>query len=202
MGNRTINGREVSFDDGFAMKRRDAQQRREALVRAAAECFGESGYGVALEDVADRAGVGRGTLYRNFKDRMALILAVFEHEVDRLDVIVDPALPLRDTIAKLVREGAPAAYRFRRLTSEMTIQGDTLDAFKMLGSRLERTIEPAAAIARHRGEIHAEVGGRDLVMAMRMVHGLLYPGMAEGEVNSAMNDGLALLMTGLGARSS
>lgn len=179
------------------MRRRDAQQHREALIKAAAECFAEAGYGVALEDVADRAGVGRGTLYRNFNDRMALILAVFEHEVDRLDVIVDPILPIRDTIAGLVRASAPTAYRFARLTSEMTIQGDALDAFRLLRARLERIIEPAAAIARDRGEIDAKVGGRELVVAMRMVHGLLYPGMTDAEIDAETNAGLALLMTGL-----
>lgn len=179
--------------------RRDAQQRRDALIQAAADCFGASGYGVALEDVADRAGVGRGTLYRNFKDRMALILAIFEREVDRVDVTVDPERPLPDTVARLVREGAPASYLFARLTSEMSIQGDILEAFKALGSRLEQLIEPAAAIAREHGEIHAGVGGRELVLAMRMVHGLLHPGMTDAERDAAIGDGVALLMRGLRA---
>ena len=180
--------------------RRDAQQRRYALIQAATECFGESGYTVALEDVADRAGVGRGTLYRNFKDRMALILAIFEREVDRLDISVDPELPLADIIARLVLVGAPASFLFARLASEMPLQGDNLAAFKALGGRLERLIEPAASIARERGEVRAGIGGHELVLAMRMVNGLLNPGMDDAEMHLAIAEAVSLLMLGLHPR--
>lgn len=179
--------------------RRDAQQRRDALIQAAADCFSESGYTVALEDVADRAGVGRGTLYRNFKDRMALILAIFEREVDRLDVSVDPYLPLADTITRLVRVGAPASFLFARLASEMPLQGDNLAAFKALGVRLEQLIEPAAEIARERGEIRAGVGGHELVLAMRMVNGLLSSSMTDAEMDLEIAGAVSLLMSGLRA---
>jgi AcrR family transcriptional regulator len=179
--------------------RRDAQQRRNALIQAAAECFGESGYDVALEDIADRAGVGRGTLYRNFKDRMALILAIFEREVDEIDVSVDPELPLADTIAQLVRGGAPASFLFARLASEMPLQGDNLAAFKALGERLERLVEPAASIARDRGEIRSGIGGHELVLAMRMVNGLLNPAMTVEEMDAEIAAAVSLIMNGLRA---
>ena len=177
--------------------RRDAQQRRDALLQAAAECFAASGYTVALEDIAERAGVGRGTLYRNFKDRMALILAIFEREVDRLDVSVDPEVPLGDTLARLVRVGAPASFLFSRLAREMPLHGDNLAAFKALGERLDRLVEPAAAIARNRGEIRAAIGGHELVLAMRMVNGLLNPGMEAAEMDAEIKTAVTLLMEGL-----
>ena len=179
--------------------RRDAQQRREALIQAAASCFGESGYTVALEDIADRAGVGRGTLYRNFRDRMALILAIFEREVDRLDLSIDPDLPLAQTIARLVRRGAPASFLFARLASDMPLQGDNMVAFRALGVRLEQLVAPAVALARARGEIRAGIGGRELVMAMRMANGVLHPGMADAEIDEAIEGAVALLMVGLRA---
>jgi AcrR family transcriptional regulator len=65
--------------------RRDAAERRAALMRAAREVFAELGIDAPLEAVADRAGVGRATLYRNFPDRTSLALAVLVDEIDKLD---------------------------------------------------------------------------------------------------------------------
>lgn len=64
--------------------RKDAAERRIALLDAAAKAFAEQGYDVPLEVVADRAGVGRATLYRNFADRGELAVAVFAAQLDDL----------------------------------------------------------------------------------------------------------------------
>jgi AcrR family transcriptional regulator len=64
--------------------RKDAVERRDALLLAAAEAFAEQGYNVPLDVIAERAGVGRATLYRNFPDRTALALAVFEDQLGDL----------------------------------------------------------------------------------------------------------------------
>jgi AcrR family transcriptional regulator len=61
--------------------RADARRNRDALLVAAAALFAEQGPDVALELVAARAGVGIGTLYRNFPDREALVEAVYRTEV-------------------------------------------------------------------------------------------------------------------------
>jgi AcrR family transcriptional regulator len=64
--------------------RQDARLRRERLVRAAVELFESDGFDVPLEKVADRAEVGRATLYRNFPDRAALVAAVQEARLAEL----------------------------------------------------------------------------------------------------------------------
>jgi AcrR family transcriptional regulator len=64
--------------------RADAQRNRDALIHAAIEAFVEEGEDIALETIAASAGVGVGTLYRNFPNRDALIIAAYEHEVDSL----------------------------------------------------------------------------------------------------------------------
>lgn len=66
--------------------RKDAAERREALLDAAAGAFAELGFDVPLEVIAERAGVGRATLYRNFADRGELAAAVFTAQLDDLDV--------------------------------------------------------------------------------------------------------------------
>jgi AcrR family transcriptional regulator len=60
--------------------RKDAAARRSALLRAAAEVFAEAGIDTPLDRIAERAGVGRATLYRNFANRTEIALAVLLDE--------------------------------------------------------------------------------------------------------------------------
>lgn len=64
--------------------RKDAAERREALLKAAAQAFARDGLNTPLHMIAERAGVGRATLYRNFADRSELALAVFLEQIDDL----------------------------------------------------------------------------------------------------------------------
>jgi len=63
-------------------KRADALRNYEKLVAAAREAFTEADRSAALEDIARRAGVGIGTLYRNFPGRRELLEALYAEEVD------------------------------------------------------------------------------------------------------------------------
>ncbi|MEN2740048.1 helix-turn-helix domain-containing protein [Microbacterium sp. X-17] len=62
-------------------RRADAARNYDALIDAGRTAFAEHGSGAALEDVARRAGVGIGTLYRNFPTRDDLIEALYVREV-------------------------------------------------------------------------------------------------------------------------
>ena len=64
--------------------RPDAQRNRERLLTTALKLFTSSKKEVTLSAVAERAGVGIGTLYRHFPTRDALVEAVYRHEVERL----------------------------------------------------------------------------------------------------------------------
>lgn len=65
-------------------KRADARRNYEALVAAAREAFGERGTAASLEEIARRAQVGIGTLYRHFPTRRELLEAVYVDEVEAL----------------------------------------------------------------------------------------------------------------------
>src|SRR6516164_7526107 len=56
--------------------RADAARNREKVLRAARDAFAESGYGVPLDEIAARAQVGPGTVYRHFPTKEALFEAV------------------------------------------------------------------------------------------------------------------------------
>ncbi|MFF4894912.1 TetR/AcrR family transcriptional regulator [Streptomyces sp. NPDC001068] len=64
--------------------RKDAARNYDALIAAAREAFAENGAEASLEDVARRAGVGIGTLYRNFPSRRDLFESVYADEVNSL----------------------------------------------------------------------------------------------------------------------
>lgn len=65
------------------MVRSDARENRARILAAAREAFTEDG-ATSMNQVAQRAGVGAGTLYRNFPTREALVLAVYQDEVGRI----------------------------------------------------------------------------------------------------------------------
>jgi AcrR family transcriptional regulator len=65
-------------------KRADARRNYDKVVAAAREAFAERGDATSLEEIARRAGVGIGTLYRNFPNRQALLEAVYVDEVESL----------------------------------------------------------------------------------------------------------------------
>ncbi|WP_184909908.1 TetR/AcrR family transcriptional regulator [Streptomyces luteogriseus] len=75
------NGRDVSRTTPLRV---DAQRNLEHVLRAAREVFGELGYGAPMEDVARRARVGVGTVYRRFPSKDVLVRRIAEEETSRL----------------------------------------------------------------------------------------------------------------------
>ncbi len=69
--------------------RRDAERNRQRILDAARELFAERGLSVSLDDIAHRAGVGVGTVYRRFPDKEVLVDALFE---DRLGEMLAAAV--------------------------------------------------------------------------------------------------------------
>src|SRR3954453_19204627 len=76
--------------------RTDAQRNRDRIIAAAREAFAEEGLDVGVEQIARRAGVGMGTLYRRFPTKESLVHAIFEQRVDALQPVIDRALTGED----------------------------------------------------------------------------------------------------------
>jgi AcrR family transcriptional regulator len=74
------------------LMRADARRNRDRIVEVAREVFREQGYDASLDEVAKRAGVGPGTLYRHFPNRDALLDAIMQSWVDRVNEAADKAL--------------------------------------------------------------------------------------------------------------
>ncbi|MET8850149.1 TetR/AcrR family transcriptional regulator [Amycolatopsis sp. NPDC004625] len=78
-------------DGTYGTQRKAAARNRVAIIEAAHELFAQNPL-VPLSDVAKRAGVGAGTLYRHFPTREDLILAAYQHDIERLTTTADEVL--------------------------------------------------------------------------------------------------------------
>jgi AcrR family transcriptional regulator len=75
----------------YGTQRKAAARNRVAIIEAAHELFAENPL-VPLSEVAKRAGVGAGTLYRHFPTRDDLILEAYQHDIERLTITADEVL--------------------------------------------------------------------------------------------------------------
>ncbi|HEY3989377.1 MAG TPA: TetR/AcrR family transcriptional regulator [Acidobacteriaceae bacterium] len=79
----TVRTDEQAAEDGKPRRMRaDAQRKMTSLLQAAMEVFAKSGVDAPVREIAERAGVGLGTVYRHFPQRSDLIVAVFQTQVD------------------------------------------------------------------------------------------------------------------------
>ena len=105
--------------------RADARRNYDALVAAARELFAEAGTSAPLEEIAERAGVGIGTLYRHFPTRQALLEAVYAQEVHAMAEAAEElaALPPWDALAEWFRRYVGFAGTKRAL-NEALLEAD------------------------------------------------------------------------------
>jgi AcrR family transcriptional regulator len=82
--------------------RRDAEENRARLIEVATEVFAERGLDVTLDQIAARAGLAVGTIYRNFPSKAALIEVVFEHRGAQFAQVAHDANAHEDSWAGLV----------------------------------------------------------------------------------------------------
>jgi AcrR family transcriptional regulator len=76
--------------------RSDARRNRDRILDAAQRSFATDGLEIGVDEIACRAGVGVGTLYRRFPSKESLIHAIFERRLDDLQPVIDRALAAAD----------------------------------------------------------------------------------------------------------
>ena len=155
--------------------RADARRNRERILAAASAAFAADGLSVPLDEIARRAGVGPGTLYRHFPAKEALWEAVL---LDRLERLAAGAEALRDTadpgaallgfIDRLVAEAAPKRDLSDALASAGADVGATVAG---TATRLREAIGALLAAAQRSGAIRADIGVTEL---MALLSGLLF----------------------------
>jgi AcrR family transcriptional regulator len=121
--------------------RSDARRNRERLLEAARAAFAADGLAVPLDEIARRAGVGPGTLYRHFPAKEALFEAVLQ---DRLQCLADEARALRDA----PDPGAALLGFVDRLIAEAALKRDLVDALASAGTEFGAGLAETGALIR------------------------------------------------------
>lgn len=150
--------------------RADAQRSTDALLEAAMEVFATSGVDAPVREIALRAGVGVGTLYRRFPQRSDLVIAVFRHEVDAC-ANAAPVLATEYGPGEAVEQWMLRYVDFiaaKRGLSAALHSGDP--AFAVLPAYFQQRLEPALSslldAAAAAGEMRADIAPYDLLRAV------------------------------------
>ncbi|MDY7087598.1 MAG: helix-turn-helix domain-containing protein [Actinomycetota bacterium] len=150
--------------------RSDARRNRQLIVEAATRVFARGSEPVKMESIAREAGVGVGTLYRNFPTREALVEEVYRSELDRLAGLAEP----------LLAEHAPAAAmrewmrRYRDFVATKYGMAEALRSAIASGAisssqtraQLERAVATLLEAGRADGSLRADVLPADVIAGM------------------------------------
>src|SRR5215813_8370167 len=143
--------------------RADAARNREKVLCAAREAFAESGYGVPLDEIAARAGVGPGTVYRHFPAKEALFEAVV---TARITDLVNDARARADAA-----DPGDAFFGFlARVAGEAAAKRDLPDAISVAGSLRENLFAALDVLlrrAQQAGAVRAGIGTPDLIALLK-----------------------------------
>ncbi|MFJ8667733.1 TetR/AcrR family transcriptional regulator [Streptomyces sp. NPDC093600] len=136
----------------------DAQRNLEHVLRAAREVFGELGYGAPMEDVARRARVGVGTVYRRFPSKDVLVRRIAEEETARLTEQARTALGQEDepwsALSRFLRTSV-ASGAGRLLPPQVlrvgVDEGAAVDALPSAPTSVDRSSDDEARVPHQRG---------------------------------------------------
>jgi AcrR family transcriptional regulator len=175
-------------------KRADARRNYDKLIEAARGEFTESGSDASLENIARRAGVGIGTLYRHFPSRQDLLEATYLEEVEALCASADEFAGLEpwDALVGWLNRFASYASTKKALSAELLATiGMESELFSMCHTAIFAAGEPLLARAQEAGAVRADVTFSDVV---RLVSGILMVRFAEPD---QINRVLAVALDGL-----
>jgi len=153
--------------------RADAKRHREDLIEAARRVFARDGLHAPLQAVVDEARLGRGTLYRHFRDRETLLVAVLEQELSKLSEFLEewrdqPAF-FRDFIRL---QGLIASIYSPTMQAMQTMRQERVaELLLSLNRKVEKLYIEVVARAIRSGEVHPSFTITDLKLVVRMLVG-------------------------------
>jgi AcrR family transcriptional regulator len=178
--------------------RADARRSHERLLAAATEAFAEKGAEAPLEDIAKRAGVGIGTLYRHFPTRLDLQEAVYRNQVSALcaqgaDLVNAPSP--EDAFIGWLRVLARYLVTKRGLAGALiAAKGKDSDVISTCSQVIRSTADRLLQRAQEAGAVRADLTTMDVMM---LVHGLV---VATERTPEQADRLLSLTLDGLRAR--
>lgn len=153
--------------------RSDAARRRDAVLDAAVAIFGDQGIDAPLDLVAERAGVGRATLYRSFPDREALLIAVLSRELEALEHLSASLGDRPDRVFDLLGALAEQLVRTSAVAEAMRRARVDPAALASIHARLGEVFAAPMAEAQAAGRLRPDLTPQDAVLIVRMLGGAL-----------------------------
>lgn len=153
--------------------RADSLRNRNLLLTAAKAAFTETSADAPLEDIARRAGVGIGTLYRHFPTREALVAAVYARELEQLANAADSLLAQRGAGEALEAWlDLLIDYMATKRVVAAALQADPGEGsrvYAQAGATILPALKRLTETAHAAGDIRADIGFEDI---LRMMSGL------------------------------
>ena len=152
--------------------RRDAEQNRRRIIRAAQEIFAANGLGAGLNDIAHHAGVGVGTVYRRFPDKAALIREALQNDVELLLEVADEALatePAWDGLMLLIKHVADLLVANLGLRDVALGPGQLSSEFDEIADQVRHYVEELLQRAQVEGSVRHGVTPQDFTMLYFMI---------------------------------
>jgi len=180
--------------------RRDAERNRQRVLAAARELFAERGLEVTLDDVARRAGLGVGTVYRRYASREALIEALFSEQLDALLTLAGECLRAEnswDGLVRFLEDFACRHGRDRAMRELLFTASPQRPDFARIRAELVPAADELVARAQRDGHLRPDLRGTDLPQLELMISSVAeYTRDVDPEVWRRY---LALLLDGLRA---
>jgi AcrR family transcriptional regulator len=147
--------------------RADAARNRELLLAAAADEFAERGLDASVADIARRAGVGKGTVFRHFATKDDLLAAIVLDRIDALNAVGEGLLEAADPGAALLEFLTVAAHqRQQRDLSFLQEAGELNAEVTRVRARMFHTVHTLVDRAREHGAVRADITGTDVILLM------------------------------------
>ncbi|CAN5152063.1 TetR/AcrR family transcriptional regulator [soil metagenome] len=178
--------------------RKDAALNKERLVQAAREVFARKGLSATLEDIAGHAGVGVGTVYRNFSNKREIVETLYAESMDSVLAGVDAALDIEDPWQAIVAffEATAAAQARDRGLCELFLGRDGFGLDHGTAEKLLLALTRLFDRATSAGLLRDGVSVTDVWPIFAMLYGIY--GLSE-ERPDLWRRYLALLLDGLRA---
>lgn len=147
--------------------RKDAASRRSALLRAAKDVFATEGINTPLDRIAERAGVGRATLYRNFPGRTEIALAVLLEDVAELGARFETATA-PDAYAAFITALSERLVRNAAL-GEVIREAPSPDMLAPLRTALVAAATPPLMVSMNAGTVRSDLTPGDIRVISTML---------------------------------
>src|SRR5277367_6744448 len=150
--------------------RADAERNRERILEVAKEAFARDGANASLDDIAKRAGVGPGTLYRHFPTREELLRTVYRSELEKLAAaeqkFAQTMPPIEALRAWLLLFVDAIAAKQLIAPALNTLLGDSKKVFEASFAKMHQAIRALVKRAVANGEIRSDLDPADLLWAL------------------------------------